>query len=88
MRVAMSAFSSMCWIVASYVSPLCSCTLSCCRLDADSLLLTTCALVRMRPLSETRKPEPLVMGTLVPNSGCLRGAADGETKERGPTARS
>lgn len=81
----MSAFSSMSCTVASYVSPLCSCTFTCWWLD----LLTTCALVTMSPLSDTRKPEPLVMGTLRPYSGCLgvqrvfRAAGRGSLPSRG-----
>ena len=75
--VAMSDFLSMSLMVASYVSPFCSCTLSCCRPETALEVDTTWALVTIRPASDMMKPEPLDRGTLRPNRGCLRGASAG-----------
>lgn len=75
--VAMSDFLSMSWMVASYASPFCSCTFSCCRPEAVLELDTTWALVMINPASDMMKPEPLDSGTFRPNRGCLRRKARG-----------
>ena len=67
LMVAMSATWSTSCTTASYCSPLASFTLTRRR------FATTCALVTMSPSGDTRKPEPLEMGTSRPEKGCLQG---------------
>lgn len=65
--VAMSATWSTSCTTASYCSPLASFT------RTRRRFATTCALVTMSPSGDTRKPEPLEMGTSRPEKGCLQG---------------
>lgn len=67
LMVAMSATWSTSCTTASYISPLASFT------RTRRRFATTCALVTISPSGDTRKPEPLEMGTSRPRKGCLQG---------------
>lgn len=67
LMVAMSATWSTSCTTASYCSPLASFT------RTRRRFATTCALVTISPSGDTRKPEPLEMGTSRPEKGCLQG---------------
>lgn len=71
LMVAMSNFLSMSLMLASCTWPSWVCTRSCCWPDTGATLVTTWALVTMRPVSDTIKPDPLDRGTLRPKRGCL-----------------
>lgn len=74
LMVAMSATWSTSCTTASYCSPLASFT------RTRRRFATTCALVTMSPSGDTRKPEPLEMGTSRPKKGCLQ---DGHMSGKG-----